>query len=153
MMANFYDVTKPPIVGQSGPLMLDGDMNPIWFKPMPTKYVASNLERQTYEGKPVLSWWQGNVTGTGEINTGEDVVVNQHYQTVASSGQERLDPDAARDGHPGHDAWVTANKNVPTNLSNQGGVNNGVLVHPRSRSTTCGPASCCTRGTRRTTSR
>ena len=28
----------------------------------------------------------------------------------------------------GHDAWVTANKNVPTNLSNEGGVNNGVLV-------------------------
>jgi EmrB/QacA subfamily drug resistance transporter len=129
MMANFYDVTKPPIVGQSGPLMLDGNMNPTWFKPLPTNLVASDLEKQTYEGKPVLSWWQGNVTGTGEINSGEDVVVNQHYQTVAKiRGADGWILTLHAMDVRGHDAWVTANKNVPKDLSSEGGVNNGVLT-------------------------
>ena len=77
----------------------------------------------------MLSWWQGNVTATGEINTGEDVVVNQHYQTVATlRGKNGWVLTLHEMKISGHDAWVTANKNVPTNLSNYGGVNNGVLV-------------------------
>ncbi len=39
---------------------------------------------QTYNGKPVLSWWQGTVTGTGVTTSGEDVVVDQHYRHVAT---------------------------------------------------------------------
>jgi EmrB/QacA subfamily drug resistance transporter len=129
MIANFYDVTKPPIVGQGGPLILDGNMQPLWFKPVSEQDVASNLEKQTYEGKPVLSWWQGNVTGTGEINSGEDVVVNQHYQTVATlKGKDGWVLTLHAMDIRGDDAWVTANKNVPANLSKEGGVNNGVLV-------------------------
>ncbi|MFZ0385907.1 MAG: MFS transporter [Solirubrobacteraceae bacterium] len=129
MIANFYDVTKPPIVGQGGPLVLDGNMQPIWFRPVSEQNVASNLEKQTYEGQPALSWWQGNVTGTGEINTGEEVVVNQHYQTIATlNGRNGWILTLHAMDIVGHDAWVTANKNVPTNLSNEGGVNNGVLV-------------------------
>jgi len=129
MIANFYDVTKPPIVGQGGPLMLDGNMQPVWFQPVSEQNVAADLEKQTYEGKPVLSWWQGNVTGTGEINSGEDVVVNQHYQTVATlRGKDGWILTLHAMDIRGHDAWVTANKNVPANLSKEGGVNNGVLV-------------------------
>ena len=45
--------------------------------------VAANLSQQSYHGKPVLSWWQGKVTNTGATESGEDVVVNQHYQPVA----------------------------------------------------------------------
>ncbi len=45
----------------------------------------------------MLSWWQGDVTATGQINSGEDIVVNQHYQTDRDAeGRRRLDPDAAR---------------------------------------------------------
>ena len=50
---------------------------------MPEKVVAANLSLQSYEGKPALAWWQGVVTNTGATESGEDVVVNQHYQTVA----------------------------------------------------------------------
>ena len=52
----------------------------MWFKPVPEDVVASNLNLQTYQGKPALSWWQGELTNTGATITGEDVVVNQHYQ-------------------------------------------------------------------------
>ena len=127
--ANFYDLNEPPIVGQSGPLILDRRLQPVWFQPVPEKLVAANLSLQTYEGKPALAWWQGVTTNTGATESGEDVVVNQHYQPVA-----RL---KATDGWvltlheftiSGEDAWVTANKNIPMNLSKYGGAYNGALI-------------------------
>ena len=95
--ANFYDLNEPPIVGQSGPLILDRKLQPVWFQPVPERIVAANLSLQTYEGKPVLAWWQGEVTNTGATESGEDVVVNQHYQPVATlQGDGRLGAHAPR---------------------------------------------------------
>jgi EmrB/QacA subfamily drug resistance transporter len=129
MTANFYDLTQHPMVGQSGPLILDGHMQPVWFRPVPTNVVASNLDAQTYEGKPVLTWWQGDVTATGQINSGEDVVVNQHYQTVATlKGADGWVLTLHSLLIKGDDAWVTANKNVSGNFAKYGGVNDGALV-------------------------
>jgi EmrB/QacA subfamily drug resistance transporter len=129
MLANFYDVTQPPIVGQSGPLILDSNLQPVWFRPVPTDVVASDLEAQTYDGKPVLSWWQGVVTATGATNSGEDVVVNDHYQTVARlKGADGWVLTLHSFVIRGHDAWVTANKNIQANLANNGGVNHGAVV-------------------------
>ncbi len=129
MTANFYDVTKPPIVGQSGPLMLDSSLDPVWFRPVPTQDVANNLHEQRFDGKPVLTWWQGKVTATGLIDTGEDVVVNQHYQTVARiTGKDGWVITLHEMIIKGHYAYVTVNKNVPRNLSAEGGVDNGVMV-------------------------
>ncbi len=127
--ANFYNLNYPPLVGQSGPLILDSSLQPVWFRPVPENVVASNLSLQTYEGKPALAWWQGVVTNTGSTESGEDVVVNQHYQTVATL--------KAADGWvltlhefviSGEDAWVTANKNIARNLSSYGGAYNGALI-------------------------
>jgi EmrB/QacA subfamily drug resistance transporter len=127
--ANFYDLNEPPIIGQSGPLILDRGLQPVWFQPVPEKLVASNLSLQTYEGKPALAWWQGVVTNTGATESGEDVVVDQHYRPVA-----RL---KAMDGWvltlheftiSGDHAWVTANKNIPMDLSKYGGAYNGALI-------------------------
>jgi EmrB/QacA subfamily drug resistance transporter len=127
--ASFYDVNYPPMTGQSGPLILDDNLDPVWFKPVPENVVASNLSLQTFEGKPALAWWQGFVTNTGAIESGEDIVVNQHYRTVATL--------RGRDGWKitlhelvirGDDAWVTANKDIPANLSRYGGAYNGALT-------------------------
>ncbi|HEX3688505.1 MAG TPA: MFS transporter [Solirubrobacteraceae bacterium] len=129
MLGNFYDLTYPPMVGQSGPLIVDNHLQPVWFKPVPINLVASNLSPQTFEGKPALAWWQGVVSNTGATESGEYVVVNQHYQTVATLH--------ATDGWvlttheiviQGDDAWVTANKNLPMNLSRYGGAYNGALI-------------------------
>ncbi len=127
--AAFYNLNEPPIVGQSGPLILDRNLQPVWFQPVPEDLVASNLSPQTYEGRPVLSWWQGRVTNTGATESGEDVIVNQHYQRVASlhatGGWVLTLHELAIEGE---DAWVTANKNIPMNLSRYGGAYNGALV-------------------------
>ena len=129
MLANFFDVTHPPMVGQSGPLMLDGSLAPVWFAPVPTNLVASNLEAQTYQGHAVLTWWQGDVSATGAIDRGEDVVVNDHYRRMATlKGADGWVLTLHSMVIRGHDAWVTANKNVRADLSGDGGVSNGVLT-------------------------
>ena len=126
---NFYDLNYPPLVGQSGPLILDDKLQPVWFHPVPEKLVASNLSLETYEGKPALAWWQGVVTSTGATESGEDVVVNQHYQTVARiRGQDGWKLTLHAIDISGVDIWVTANKNVAKNLSSYGGAYNGALI-------------------------
>jgi EmrB/QacA subfamily drug resistance transporter len=127
--ANFYNLNYPPLVGQSGPLILDSNLQPVWFQPVAEKLVASNLSLQTYAGKPALAWWQGVVTNTGSTESGEDVVVNQHYQTVArlrgADGWVLTLHELLIDGE---DAWVTANKNIAKDLSSYGGAYNGALI-------------------------
>jgi EmrB/QacA subfamily drug resistance transporter len=127
--ANFLNLNEPPIVGQSGPLILDRNLQPVWFQPVPTKYIASNLASQTWNGKPALSWWQGIVTNTGATEYGEYVVVDQHYRPVAhlkaTGGWVVTLHELVIDGTH---AWVTANKNVPRDLSKYGGAYNGALI-------------------------
>ncbi len=101
----------------------------MWFRPVPEKLVASNLSLQTYEGKPALAWWQGVVTSTGSTESGEDVVVNQHYQTVARiRGKDGWKLTLHAIDISGVDIWVTANKNIAKNLSSYGGAYNGALI-------------------------
>ncbi len=128
-LGEFYDVNYPPEVGQSGPLILDPHQQPVWFRPVPTNVVASNLNLQTYEGKPVLAWWQGVITNTGDTLRGKDVIVDQHYRTVATlTGKDGWVLTLHELAIRGHDVWVTANRNIPKNLSKYGGAYNGALV-------------------------
>ncbi|HEV7196725.1 MAG TPA: arylsulfotransferase family protein, partial [Pedococcus sp.] len=91
--------------------------------------LAANLTVQTYNGKPVLSWWQGTVSGTGVTSSGEDVVVDQHYRHVAtlkgSGGWVISEHEMVISGG---NAWVTAYKTVPMNLTPYGGSANGTLL-------------------------
>ncbi len=127
--ANFYNLNYPPLVGQSGPLILDHNLQPVWFQPVPEKAVASNLSPQNYEGKPALAWWQGVVTNTGQTESGEYVIANQHYQPVARlQGKDGWVLTLHEIVVRGEDAWVTANKNIAKDLSRYGGAYNGALI-------------------------
>ena len=128
MLANFYDLTTTPMVGQSGPLILDNNLQPVWFEPVPKDVVASNLTAQTYKGQPVLTWWQGVVSNTGATQSGQDIIVNQHYQKIATlKGQDGWVITLHELVISGNDAWVTANKDIPMDLSKYGGPSTGVL--------------------------
>ena len=130
MTANFKNLAaKQPMTGQSGPLILDHNLQPVWFNPIGLNALAANLKVQTYHGKPVLSWWQGTVSPSGVTTAGEDVVVDQHYRHVATlKGADGWVISQHEMIISGADAWVTAYKNVPMNLTPYGGSANGVVL-------------------------
>jgi hypothetical protein len=130
MAANFYNLNSPtPMVGQSGPFIFDNKLQPVWFNPVPTNVVANNLQALTYQGRPVLTWWQGVVSNTGATVSGQYVVVDQHYKPVATlKGQQGWVLSLHDFQISGHVAWVTAYKNVPMNLTPYGGPATGTLT-------------------------
>jgi EmrB/QacA subfamily drug resistance transporter len=129
LLTNFYNIATPPMAGQSGPLILGNNLQPVWFRPVPKNVVASDLAYQTYAGQPVLSWWQGVITSTGATQSGEYVIVNDHYQTVATlQGTDGWVPTLHSLVITGDDAWVTVNKNLPMNLASYGGSVDGTIT-------------------------
>ena len=69
----------------------------VWFHPLPAGEEATNFQVQQYEGKPVLTWWQGRILEVG-FGQGEDVIYNSSYRRVATvSGRQRLPRRPARD--------------------------------------------------------
>ena len=62
----------PEIIGPKGGL--------IWFDPAPTNAAATDFRVQSYQGQPVLTWWEGNET-TG-VGVGQDIIMNSSYQVV-----------------------------------------------------------------------
>lgn len=131
ILANFKNLGfSGPMVGQSGPMILSGRLQPVWFNPVTTSNLAMNLEIQSYNGKPALSWWQGVISPTGATVSGEDMVVGQDYRPIGK-------PLTGADGWiisphemviSGTDAWVTAYKQVPMNLVPFHGPPNGTLL-------------------------
>jgi hypothetical protein len=130
MIANFRDLGQNvPMVGQSGPLILDHFLQPVWFNPVPTNVLALNLTTQRYNGRPALSWWQGVISPQGATLSGQVIVVDQHYRQVATlTGQDGWTISEHENLISGHNIWVTAYKNVPISLVPYGGLLNGVLV-------------------------
>jgi hypothetical protein len=132
-LANFKNLTiNKPMVGEGGPLILDKNLQPVWFFPVGKKLLAGDLKLQRYNGKPALSWWQGVISNVGVTLSGQVVVVDQHYRTIGkltapkASGWVISEHDVAIQGHT---AWVTAYKDVPgQNLMPFGGRPNGTVT-------------------------
>ena len=116
------------MVGEGGPLILDNKLQPVWFDPVGTNQLAGNLREQTYQGKPVLTCWQGVISSVGETTSGKFVVVNQHYKKIATiKGQDGWVLSEHDFVISGSDAWVTAYKDIPMDLTPFGGLSNGTL--------------------------
>jgi hypothetical protein len=120
---------KFKMVGGGGPLILDSHLQPVWaLPPISTNLIAGDLKEQTYNGKPALSWWEGVVNGHGITTSGEDFVVDRQYRQVATlkgaDGWVISEHDMVINGH---NAWVTAYKNVAMNLTPYRGPANGTV--------------------------
>lgn len=139
-----YDQSSNPglLVGQTGPLIMDASGNPIWFHPLSNhnKYQAIDFQAQTLYGKPVLSWWQGTISGIQPSNLppgaalpgGHFVIYNQHYRQIASVQAPK---GFSVDEHellltPAGNAYIIATKTVRANLTPYGGLPNGVYEDP-----------------------
>jgi hypothetical protein len=64
----------------SGPAVFNDRGGLIWFDPANTPMVH-NLERVTYDGQPMLAFYQGKRAGAHGV--GEYVLMNEHYQVVS----------------------------------------------------------------------
>jgi hypothetical protein len=131
LAANTYNLnSSTPMVGQGGPLILDSRLRPVWFQPIGTKALAFNLQQQSYQGQPVLTWWQGVVSNVGVTVSGEDVVVDQHYHQLATvTGKGGWVVSLHDFVLSGPDAWVTAYKTVTgVDLTPYGGPANGTVL-------------------------
>jgi hypothetical protein len=74
--------TNGPGAGQYGPLIYTPQGRLVWFERLPAGETAEDLNEQIYEGRRVLTWWRGRVLDLG-FGQGEDVVLNDRYQTLA----------------------------------------------------------------------
>ncbi len=70
-------------VGPGGPMIIDGRGRLVWFRRLTAPTVAANLQVQRYDGKRVLTWWQGGVTPSA-FGIGEGVIADTSYRTVAT---------------------------------------------------------------------
>ena len=68
--------------GQAGPMILDPRGGVVWFKPLPPASRRPTCAVQQYAGKPVLTWWQGDVSVHG-FGLGEGVIADQSYTDIA----------------------------------------------------------------------
>ena len=115
--------------GQSGPMILDPSGGLLWFKALPTHTAATNLRVQTYAGKPVLTWWQGDISLHG-FGMGEDVIVDSAYAQIA---RVRAGNGLQADLHdfqltPQGTALITAYDPIYCNLSKVGGPADGAVT-------------------------
>jgi hypothetical protein len=105
----------------NGPEIVDGSGNVVWFHAVPTGDTASDFRTQTYNGKPVLTWWQG--TGLGGVSDGEDVIANAKGQQIA---KVKAGDGDTTDGHeflitPQNTALVLSYKVTTADLTSIGG--------------------------------
>jgi hypothetical protein len=112
----------------SGPMIVDGDGDLVWFQHVPDGVQATDFRVQTYEGEPVLTWWQGVIDkGNGE---GKGFIMDRSYDVVATV---EAGNGYAADMHefllePDGTAWVTIYEKAPGDLSSKGGATNAAVL-------------------------
>jgi hypothetical protein len=77
------DIFLAPQFGpiQVGPEIVDPHGHLIWFKPVHGDTSVADLRVQTYQGRAVLTWWQGYVTAG--IGSGVDIINDSSYRQIA----------------------------------------------------------------------
>lgn len=112
---------------EQGMMLLDSSGQLVWFQPL--KQRAENLQLQQYEGRPCLTWWEGDVILPG-YGSGSYVIVDDTYRVVrrvmAVNGlmgdlhEFILTPEGT--------ALFTAYETRSADLSAVGGPKNGILL-------------------------
>jgi hypothetical protein len=115
--------------GSPGPMITEQNGSLVWFHKLPAGYESTNFQVQQYEGKPVLTWWQGRILEVG-FGQGEDVIYNSSYQQIATV---RAGNGYHADLHeilltPQGTAWIDSFDPVHMNLSAAGGAAHGILT-------------------------
>jgi Arylsulfotransferase (ASST) len=125
------DLFMAPYQGQGspGPMIAEQDGQLVWFHPLPKGEQATNFQVQSYEGRPVLTWWQGRIIRVG-FGQGEDVLYDSSYRQVAAI---RAGNGYHADLHelrltPQGTAWIDAFDPIHMSLSAEHGSAHGILT-------------------------
>jgi hypothetical protein len=115
--------------GSAGPMIAEQDGALVWFHPLPAGQSATNFQVQTYEGQPVLTWWQGRIIRVG-FGEGEDVIYNSSYHQIATV---RAGNGYRADLHeilltPQDTAWIDAFDPIHMSLASVHGSPHGILL-------------------------
>jgi hypothetical protein len=115
--------------GQYGPMILDGSGELVWFKTIPTGSRAADLRVQTYEGRPVLTWWQDPLILDGRRDTGV-VIADSSYNNIAiARAGNGYQPDLhAFEITPTGAALFTVYDAIRCDLSAHGGPSDGAIA-------------------------
>jgi hypothetical protein len=114
--------------GTPGPMITDQQGNLVWFHPLASGLSATNFQVQQYQGRPVLTWWQGRILEVG-FGEGEDEIYDSSYRHVATV---RAGNGYHADLHeirltPQGTAWVDIFDPIHMNLSSVHGIANGII--------------------------
>ena len=130
------DIFITPTGGTStyanGAEILNRDGHVVWFHAAPAGQTAADFRVQRYDGRRVLTFWQG--TGLGGLSSGTDYIYNDHYKQIATVNAGN---GLSADGHeflitPWNTALILAYTTAKANLTSIGGsahqtVINGVV--------------------------
>ena len=113
----------------NGPEILDSKGNVVWFQSVPAGEEAADFRTQTYDGQPVLTWWQG--TGLGGLSSGTDYIYNDHYQQIATVNAGN---GLSADGHeflitPQNTALILSYQTTTANLTSIGGPSDQTVIN------------------------
>jgi hypothetical protein len=67
----------------NGPELLGPYGGLTWFAPVPKGTFVTDFHAKTYQGKPVLTWWQGSINMSG-VGHGVDEIFNSSYRPIAT---------------------------------------------------------------------
>jgi Arylsulfotransferase (ASST) len=113
--------------GQPGAMIVSPTGSLVWFHPTHFPSRVFDFNMQTYEGKPVLTWWQGR---TIELHgQGNDRIYSANYTPVATVfAGNGLHADLHDfELTPQNTAFVTAFAPIHWNLSSIGGPRDGLI--------------------------
>ncbi len=113
----------------NGPEILSPTGQVVWFHPIPAGETAADFRTQTYDGQPVLTWWQG--TGLGGLSTGTDYIYNDHYQQIATVNAGN---GLSADGHeflitPWNTALILSYTTATADLTSIGGAADQTVIN------------------------
>ena len=137
LLTNLPGSQPGPMTGEGGPLIMDGNLNPVWVHGVGKNVAASSLQQETYEpcgkpscAEPVLVWWEGLVSPQGVTTQGKVFVDDQHYNQVATLSAKSPWLISLHDASiDGANIWVTAYRKVKNvNLAPYGGAKKGAVL-------------------------
>jgi Arylsulfotransferase (ASST) len=115
--------------GQYGPMILDRAGGLLWFERLPAGARAADLRAQSYEGRPVLTWWQDPL-GAGAHARSAVVIADSSYRHIATvRAGNGFQPDLhAFEITPRGTALFTVYDAIRCDLSAHGGPADGAVA-------------------------